>query len=264
MKHGHWLVMSASLSVVVVCGAIVWSEGSRAVAQTGTSKAKTKIGTSKSKVGDSKELDLRAEKTLEAFVVDTVKLAEEYEKAGKFEEAQDQLRTVGKLKPELPGLKEKIEKLNEAVFETNDFDMDLDVADSWKKMVQVSKGKSVRVEATGNYKLMLSGPVDANGVPTKDLLRDMAAGVRCGALMGVVVPSSDSGAAAGGASGGKTTGRGNDKVGEAFEIGANKEFTPKEDGILHLNVNLPAGHKSTGKLRVHVSGHIKMLTKEQR
>lgn len=263
MKHGPWLVMSASLSVVVACGAIVWSEGSRAIAQTGANKAKTKIGTSKTKSADSKELDARAEKNLEAFVADTIKLADEYEKAGKFEEAQDQLRTVGKLKPELPGLKEKIEKLNEAVFETNDFDMDLDVADSWKKMVQVSKGKPVRVEATGSYKLMLSGPIDASGVPTKDLLRDMAAGVRCGALMGVIVPSSDSGAATG-AGAGKTPGRGNDKVGEAFEIGASKEFTPKEDGVLHLNVNLPAGHKSTGKLRVHVSGHIKMLSKEQR
>lgn len=266
MKHSHWLVMSASLLVVVACGAIVWSEGSRALAQTGTSKAKTKIGTSKTKAADSKELDLRAEKTLDAFVADTVKLADEYEKAGKFEEAQEQLRTVGKLKPELPGLKEKIDKLGEAVFETNDFDVDLDVADSWKRQVQVSKGKPVRVEATGNYKLMLSGPVDANGVPTKDLLRDMAAGVRCGALMGVVVPSSDSGAAtgAGGAGAGKTTGRGNEKSGEPFEIGANKEFTPKEDGVLHLNVNLPAGHKSTGKLRVHVSGHIKLLSKEPR
>ncbi len=265
MKHSHWLVMSASLLVVVACGAIVRSEGSRAIAQTGTSKAKTKIGTSKTKSADSKELDARAEKNLEAFVADTVKLAEEYEKAGKFEEAQDQLRTVGKLKPELPGLKEKIDKLNEAVFETNDFDMDLDVADSWKRMVQVSKGKPVRVEATGSYKLMLSGPTDANGVPTKDILKDMAAGVRCGALMGVVVPSSDSGAATGGGAGaGKTSGRGNDKAGEPFEIGANREFTPKEDGILHLNVNLPAGHKSSGKLRVHVSGHIKMLSKEQR
>ena len=86
--------------------------------------------------------------------------------------------------------------------------------------------------------------------------------------MGIVVPAADSGSAAGaggGAGAGKATGRNNDnKFGEPFEIGTNKEFTPKEDGILHLNVNLPAGHKSSGKLRVHVSGHLKMLTKEQR
>ncbi|MBC7819423.1 MAG: hypothetical protein IAG10_21265 [Planctomycetaceae bacterium] len=257
MKRSQLLVVSASMLVVAVCGAIVWSDASRAVAQTGTSKSKIKTGTSKTKTGDSKELDSRAEKNLEGFITDTIKLAEDYEKAKLFEEAQDQLRTVARLKPELPGLKEKIDKLNEAVFETNDFDMDLDVADSWKAQVQVFKGKSVRVEAPGNYKITLTVPCDANGLPTKDPRTDMAVGVRCGALMGIVVPTPEPGGA-------KTGGRNNDKIGEPFEVGASKEFTPKEDGILLLNVNLPSGHKSIGKLRVHVSGHIKLLPKELR
>lgn len=261
MKRSTWFVILASLLVMAVCGVMVWSGTSRAVAQTSTSKAKPKIGTSKTKSADSKELDSRAEKNLEGFVVESIKLAEDYEKAGKFEEAQDQLRTVARLKPELPGLKEKIEKLNEAVFETNEFDMNLDVSDSWKAQVQVFKGKPVRVSAPGNYKLSLTGPCDASGISTKDPSKDMAAGVRCGALMGIVVPHPDSGAAAGGGKGG---GRDKDKVGEPFEIGASKEFTPKEDGILLLNVNLPTGHKSTGKLQVHVAGHIKLLSKELR
>lgn len=265
MKQSHWVVVSASLLAMAVCGTLVWSDGSQAVAQTGASKTKSKIGTSKSKAADSKELDARAEKNLESFLADSIKLAEDYEKAGKFEEAQEQLRTVGKLKPELPGLKEKIDKLNEALFDANDFDMDLDVADSWKRQVHVFKGKPVRVEATGTYKISLNGPTDANGLPTKDPRTDMASGVRCGALMGIVVPTSDSGSTGTGGGGGttKSSGRNNDKLGEPFEIGANKEFTPKEDGTLFLNVNLPAGHKSSGKLRVHISGHIRLLSKEE-
>lgn len=260
MQRSQWFVVSASLVIVAVCGAIVWSDGSRAVAQTGTSKLKPKTGSTKKSV-DSKELDSRAEKNLEGFINDTIKLAEDYEKAKLFEEAQDQLRTVARLKPDLPGLKEKIDKLNEAVFENNDFDMDLDVADSWKAQVQVFKGKSVRVEAQGSYKISLTGPCDVTGIPTKDPTKDMAAGVRCGALMAIVVPDPES-------AGAKNAGRGNNnennKIGEPFEIGASKEFTPKEDGILLLNVNLPAGHKSSGKLRVHVSGHIKLLAKGTR
>ena len=263
MKHSHWLLMCASLLVVSACGAVIWSDSSHAIAQTGASKLKPKTGTSKTKTGDTKELDSRAEKNLEAFVADSLKLADEYEKAGKFEEAQDQLRTVGKLKPDMPGIKDKIDKLNEAVFDTNDFDMDLDVADSWKRQVQVFRGKPVRVEAPGNYKISFTGPSDANGLPTRDPRTDMVAGVRCGALMGIVVPNPDSNSTPNPGAG-KTAGRNNDKIGEPFEIGVSKEFTPKEDGILLLNVNLPAGHKSSGKLRVHVSGHIKMLPKELR
>ncbi len=257
MKRSQLLVVSASLLVVAVCGAIVWSDASRAIAQTATSKSKLKPAIGKAKTGDAKDLDARAEKNLEGFITDTIKLAEDYEKAKLFEEAQDQLRTVSRLKPELPGLKEKIEKLNQAVFETNDFDMDLDVADSWKAQVQVFKGKAVRVEAPGNYKITMTVPCDANGLPTKDPRTDMASGIRCGALMGLVVPAPEPGGA-------KTGGRNNDKIGEPFEVGASKEFTPKDDGILLLNVNLPSGHKSVGKLRVHVSGHIKLLPKELR
>ena len=56
----------------------------------------------------------------------------------------------------------------------------------------------------------------------------------------------------------------NDKVGEAFEIGTSREFTPREDGVLLLRVNLPPGHKSSGKLKVRTSGHVKSLPKELR
>ena len=133
-------------------------------------------------------------------------------------------------------------------------------------MVHVSKNKPIRVEAAGSYKVSLIGPTDANGLPTKDPRTDMASGVRCGALMGIVVPTSESSptsGATGGGGGGKGGGRNNEKVGEPFEIGSNKEFRPSEDGILLLNVNLPAGHKSTGKLKLHISGHFRMLTKEE-
>jgi hypothetical protein len=261
MPRKPWFLMLVSSLVVAIGVAIVWTESPRAVAQTGASKLKPKVGvgSSKSKVGDSKELDQRAEKNLETFIAESAKLAEDYEKAGKFVEAQEQLRGILRLKPELPGVKEKIESLNEAIFQTNDYDVDLDVAESWKAQVLVSRGKPVRVEAPGSYKINLSMSADANGLPTKDPRTDMASGVKCGALMGIVVPVPGPGAP-----NTKGSARGNDKVGEPFEIGASKEFTPKEDGILLLNVNLPAGHKSTGKLRVHISGNIKMLPKELR
>src|SRR5262245_38342285 len=99
MDHSQLLLMSLSLVVCAATGVIIISEGSRAVAQTSSGKSKLKSPTTKSKVaGDAKELDARAEKNLEGFLVESLKLAEEYEKVGKFDEAQDQLRTVKRLK----------------------------------------------------------------------------------------------------------------------------------------------------------------------
>ena len=252
MRQNQLFVLSCSLAVCVACGLFVWSEGSRAVAQTSGSKSKLKSGTSKTKSsGDSKELDSRADDNLKTFLTETVKLAEDYEKAGKFEEAQEQLKSVSKLKPDLPGLKERIEKLNESLFESNELESELDVKESWKSQVLIFKGKPVRVDAVGDYTIIFNMKTDASGLSTKDPKTDMASGVRCGALMGIVVAVPEPGAKS------ARNDKDKDKIGEPFEIGTSKEFTPKEDGVLLLNVNLPSGHKSTGKLRVRVSGHIK-------
>ncbi len=254
MRRSQLLAMSCSLLVCVVSGVIVWNDDSAAVAQTSKAKTKTGIGTSKKSTAESKELDARAEKNLENFLNDTAKLAEDFEKAGKYEEAQDQMRTILRLKPDLPGIKERMEKLNAALFDSNEHDLEQDVKEGWAMRVLVSKGKPVRVESTGEYTLSFNLKVDGGGLSTKDPGTDMAAGVRCGALMGMVYPIPDPN---------KPPSK-NDKVGDAFEIGTSKEFTPKEDGVLLLRVNLPPGHKSIGKLKVRVSGHIKSLPKELR
>lgn len=252
MARHQFLAISCSMLVCVMSAAIVWNEGASAIAQ--TSKSKTKTGTSKKSTAETKELDARAEKNLENFLNDTAKLAEDFEKAGKFEEAQEQMRTILRLKPDLPGIKERMEKLNEALFESNEIDVEQDVKEGWAMRVLVSKGKPVRVESTGEYTLSFNMKVDGGGLSTKDPGTDMAAGVRCGALMGMVFPTPDPS---------KPQGK-NDKPGEAFEIGTSKEFTPKDDGVLLLRVNLPPGNKSIGKLKVRVSGHVKPLPKELR
>ncbi len=262
MRRRQLLVMSLSFVACAVCGVVIVSDGSRAVAQTSSSKSKLKTPTTKSKVaGDAKDLDARAEKNLEGFLVESLKLAEDYERAGKFDEAQDQLRTVKKLKSDFPGIDEKLNKLNESLFETNELEAEQDVADGWRPRVHVFRGKPVRVQAQGSYKVVLNAAADADGFATKDPRTDMAAGVRCGALMGIILPTGEASAKSARSEAPRND---KDKIGEPFEIGANKEFTPKEDGVLLLNVNLPPGHKSIGKLRIRLSGHIKLLSKEER
>lgn len=252
MRRSQLFVMSCSMLVCVLSAVIVWNDGSTAVAQ--ASKVKTKIGTSKKSTVESKELDSRAKENMENFLNESAKLAEDFEKAGKFEEAQEQMRTILRLKPDLPGIKERMDKLNEALFESNEHDFEQDVKEGWTMRVLVAKGKPVRVESAGEFTVSINLKVDGGGLPTKDPGTDMAAGVRCGALMGMVYPNPDPN---------KPPSK-NDKVGEAFEIGTSKEFTPREDGVLLLRVNLPPGHKSSGKLKVRTSGHVKSLPKELR
>ena len=258
MRQGQLIVMSCAFVIAVACVLIAISDGPNAVAQTSSSsKSKLKSGTSKAKsAAETKELEVRAEKNMDLFINETIKIAEDFERAGRIEEAQEQLKAVGKLKPEFPGLREKLEKLNESLFESNELELELDAKESWKAQVLVAKNKPVRVEAVGEYTLMMNVKTDANGLSTKDPKSDMAPGVRCGAMMGIVVPLPEPGST-------KASGR-NDKIGEPFEIGSSKEFSPKEDGVLLLNLNLPTGHKSIGKLRVRVSGYIKPLPKELR
>lgn len=256
-------IWSASLFLLIgfVCSVSIWLTSQSATAQTSTGKAKPKIGTSKTKASDAKEtreLEGRAEELIKNFVTETLKLAADNEKAGRFEAAQDQLRLVKQVKPDFPGLKEKIDDLSEQLFESNDMEIAYDVKDGWQAQVLVSKGKVVRIDG-GNkeYLLQMNVKCDVRGMPANDARTDMVPGIRCGALMGIIVPLPEPGKPVN--KNDKST-----KIGDPFEIGGNKEVVPKEDGILLLNVNLPQGHKSTGKLLLKVAGHIKPLPKELR
>ena len=43
-----------------------------------------------------------------------------------------------------------------------------------------------------------------------------------------------------------------------FLIGEALEYTPKEDGMLLLRINAPPGNKSSGKIRVSISGNVEL------
>ena len=55
--------------------------------------------------------------------------------------------------------------------------------------------------------------------------------------------------------------KGKPKMSKPFLIGEKAEFTPRADGVLMIGLNLPAGHKSTGKLKVRISGYIRRGSK---
>jgi hypothetical protein len=187
--------------------------------------------------GSLKKIDSKAEKVENQFVKDAYALSKEYEDAGDLERAIEYLEAMLKIKPNLPGAKEKIEKLQNDIISKNDFTFDLEPSGLWNKPVAyVRKDKPFRIQVAGSYKLTVSETLGPEGYPEGDRQREMLEGIKTGELAGMIVT--------------------NNKPGDPFSIGSEKDFTPKQGGMLFLKVNVPPSSKTTGKLKVRISGYV--------
>jgi hypothetical protein len=109
----------------------------------------------------------------------------------------------------------------------------------------VTKDEPIRFEAEGTYRYIINETVGPDGFTQQDLMRDMAAGVPSGALMGLIVPAPRPGQ------------REPPQPDPPFVIGSAREIEPSSDGTLLLRLNVPQGHKCVGKVKVNISGNIK-------
>lgn len=188
--------------------------------------------------GNVKAIDVRAQKSQETYIRDALELSKSYEDAGQLEKSKAMLESVLKLNNRVPGLKAKIKELNEGILNSNPADFELDTSLGWgEPRALVYKGRSFRVQAAGTYSFVVNQTLDPEGFPNEDPTKDMTSGVRCGALMGIIIT--------------------NGKPGKPFPIGQENEVTPKDDGLLFLRINAPAGHKCIGKLKVQLSGYVR-------
>ncbi len=206
--------------------------------QTKTGKPATaKGGKKKDDKNTEKSIDVRAEEIQESFVREFVDLAKDYEEAGMLEKSKSVLETLMKLNSDLPGVKEKIKTLDEQLLSANDIELDVDVNNGWGNAIaRVSKNQPVRFLVSGSYKFAASYNIDAAGLNKFDPINGLIEGVPVGALAGMIVTQ--------------------DQKTNIFLIGGGQDVTPKEDGVLFLKINLPQGHKSSGKLKVKISGNI--------
>ena len=193
------------------------------------SKSRSKSG------GSVKALDARVEKLESTMLREILDVSRLYEDAGQFDRAKSLLEVLEKLNPDLPGLKEQLDKLKDKSFDANEVEFTLDTSRGWTPVgAAVTKGQPVRVEVKGDYKFSLTATITADGFPSADPTTDYIEGIPCGALMGMVSV--------------------NGKPGKPVALKAENEWTPGEDGLLFLKVNAPAGHKCSGKLNIKLSG----------
>ena len=236
-----WTAAGAALSVVL----LVWLAAAPLVeAQTGKAKARPKTVSP----NEMKKLDVRMDDVQKSFIKDTASLIRDFEEAGQPERAKLLLEVLLKLDPKNDSIRKKIDDLNDKILDQSEFEYELDVSKPWVQVGVVTGGKLARITAEGDYKFDAAGKLTADGVPAQDPANDMITGVPMGTLMGVVMPANPQP---------NRTANGNPNKPPPFAVKTEYEWTPKQDGVLLLKLNFPAGTKCTGKLKLKVSGMLK-------
>lgn len=211
-------------------------------------------------------LESRVEKAEESLVGEYKEVAEEFYRQGDREKAIALLKRLNSLNPTMPGLKDEIQKIQNELLEENPGELTFDTRKQvWLPVGRVQKGKPVRLQCTGEYKLTLSTTLMADGMnkPTRAVQATTTSpkkrggqsdksqrtqedihfveNLPLGCLAGVIVDGT--------------------KLGEPFKIGAQTSLNPKSDGILIVKTNLPQGVRCTGKLELTFSGYIDTQSK---
>lgn len=214
-----------------------------------SSKAKAKPKTVSS--GEVKKLDIRMDDVVKSFQKDTASLIRDCEEAGQPERAKLLLEVLLKLDPKNDAIQKKIDQLNEQILAQSEFEFEFDVSKPWTAVGMVTGGKMARIECDGEYKFDASGRLTAAGVISQDPSTDMITGIPLGAVMAVVMPLAQQPGQP------NRNGGGQGNRPPPFTIGDQHEWTPKQDGVLLLKANMPAGMKCTGKLKLRISGVVK-------
>lgn len=223
-------------AISCLAAALMLSVPAVALAQS-SSKSKPKNRPPTAGGANVKQLDVRVGEMQDRLLRDVSEISKGYEDAGEYGRAVWLLEVLEKLDPKLPGLQDKIKQLTDKGLDASEFTYELDVSKGWTPPIGViEQGRVVRITADGDYKLVTSLSVTANGLPMDEAGNELVAGIPTGALMGVIINPKDK------------------KPGKPFEIKAEREWTPRESGFLQLRLNLPSGHKSTGKLTIRFGG----------
>lgn len=189
-------------------------------------------------------LETKATESREAYLSQLSTLATGYEDAGATDMAKDTLRQILRLNPDDEAVKTRLKTLENKAFDENQRVVEVDVTKGWVTTgLKVTRGQPIRLKADGEYRFNINADLSPEGFPTSDIQRDTAAGVPCGALMGTIYAES--------------TQRGRPaQPSTPFFIGREVEIKPESDGVLFVRLNVPAGSKSIGKVKVMVSGNI--------
>ncbi|MBT4693722.1 MAG: hypothetical protein HOB73_10290 [Planctomycetaceae bacterium] len=184
---------------------------------------------------DTRAIDIRSNKAIQAFVAEAMELAIEYEKNGDVEKARLMYQQIYRLDKRQQQLPAKIKFLENSLLDKNQIVHKLDTSIGWTAIGKVYAERSFKIVTAGTFTMTPSGEFSASGMPKGDVKKDgMDSEMPFGALIGVYFRDK--------------------KPSQPFLVAAGKLLTPEKDGVLYLKINAPPAMKCEGVISVGTSG----------
>jgi hypothetical protein len=184
---------------------------------------------------ETRAIDVRSNKAIQAFVAETMELAIEYEKNGDTEKARLMYQQIYRLDKRQQQLPAKIKFLENSLLDKNQILHKLDSSIGWTAIGNVYADRSFKLFTAGTFTMTPSGEFTASGMPKGDVKKNgMDHEMPLGALIGVYFRDK--------------------KPSKPFLVGEGKLFTPEKDGVLYLKINAPPAMKCQGVINVGTSG----------
>ena len=196
----------------------------------------------------------RAETLQREYVRGAVDLAGEFERAGDPAGAIALLERVRAVAPDAPGLDDKLDELREGVLSRGETLLVLNAPTDWTPVARVGAGRPFRLAAEGSLRLSMAGELTPAGLPPGSPRGGLMAEFPLGALVGTYL---DPKRAARDRNPRRRRDR-NEEEQEVFLIGAGgpEERSADVDGVLLVRLNVPAGTKVVGKVKLTLSGDV--------
>ena len=179
-----------ALLLAFCASAAAWQTAAPVSAQVAKKERPTKRKSTRKgkKPASVQAIDSKVQRFQKSFLREAIELSRSYEDAGQLSKSRQMLKLILKVNPETKGVREKIKQIDEQMLSANELDFEVDTSRGWSQPVAiVYRDRPFRVQADGNFRFVTSLPVGPAGFPVADTVRDMAAGFRCAALIGVVV-----------------------------------------------------------------------------
>lgn len=237
-------MVSRSRGTFLAVAALVWAATGPVATQAQPAAVKGKPKAMKE--AELKRLDAKMEEFRASFLRDISTLIKSYEDIGQYERSKVLLEALQKLDPQSEPVKEKLAQIKEQMLTASEFEYDIDPAKPWQAVGSVAAGTTLRIRVAGEYKLVTTATVAADGLAGDNPAEDLIPNVPFGAVMAVIAPAGSADRPAGD--------RKNDKQPRPFTVGSGYEKPVAADGVLYLKVNLPPGSKCTGRLAARISG----------